>query len=258
MAYTTILTEQLDSTFILTLNRPDKLNALSNELRQEVVDALSEVANNSDIRAVIITGGAKVFAAGADLNNMAEATLVSMYAGRSVGDMFKRVAEIPQPTIAAISGYAFGGGCELAMACDFRLASETAQFGQPEIKVGLIPGAGGTQRLARLVGMTKAKEMVMIGDAIDAQEAYRIGLINKIVPVDNLLDEAKAWANKLAARPPFGLRMAKMSMDKGYDLGLDAAIELERIAFTALFGTEDRSEGIKAFLEKRKPNFKGK
>jgi enoyl-CoA hydratase len=257
MDYETIKTEVEGATFIVTLNRPDKLNALSNKLREEVVSALQPVASNPDIRAIIITGGEKVFAAGADLNNLGEANTVTIF-GSGIGNMFETVANMPQPTIAAVSGYAFGGGCELSMACDFRLASETAQFGQPEIKVGLIPGAGGTQRLARLVGTTKAKELVFIGDPIDAQEAYRLGLVNKVVPVDQLMDEAKKWASKLASRPPFSLRMAKVSMDKGYDLGIDAALAMERLAFTAIFGTEDRLEGIKAFLEKRKPDFKGK
>ena len=172
--------------------------------------------------------------------------------------MWQTVANMPQPTIAAISGYALGGGCELAMCCDMRIASESAKFGQPEIKIGVIPGAGGTQRLPRLVGMSKAKEMVLIGDPIDAQEALRIGLVNKVVPAENLLEEAKAWARKLAGMPPIGLLMAKAAMDKGYDVSLDNALLIERLAFSNLFGTEDQKEGAKAFLEKRKPDYKGK
>lgn len=171
--------------------------------------------------------------------------------------MWETVASMLQPTIAAVSGGAFGGGCELSLACDFRIASETAMFGQTEINVGLIPGAGGTQRLSRLVGMTKAKEMVLLGEVAKAEEAYRIGLVNKVVPVEQLLDEAKIWAHKLAGKSPIALQLAKLMMDKGYDLALDAAMTMESLSFAHLFGTTDQKEGVKAFLEKRKPVFKG-
>jgi len=258
MAFETILTEREGSTFILTLNRPDKLNALSTQLSEEVVEALRPIRKDPEIRAIIIWGGPKVFAAGADLGGMATQTPADMFMRFFEGGMWDYVAGMPQPTIAAIAGYALGGGCELAMACDFRLAADNAKFGQPEINVGLIPGAGGTQRLTRLVGLTKAKEMVMLGDNINAEEAYRIGLVNKIVPVDSLLEEAKTWAKKLASKPPLNLMMAKLAMDKGADLNLDDAIALERLAFTNLFSTEDQKEGVKAFLEKRKPDYKGR
>lgn len=258
MAYETILTEREDSTFIITLNRPDKLNALSPKLREEVVDALRQVHDDPGVRAIIITGGPKVFAAGADLQSMSTAGTVDIFAGSLMTDMFNMVAEMPQPTIAAVAGYALGGGCELSMCCDFRIAADTAKFGQPEIKVGLIPGAGGTQRLTRLVGLTKAKELVFLGENIDANEAHRIGLVNKIVPADELMNEAKKMASKLAALPPFNLRVAKAIMDKGQDVGLEAALQMERLAFTALFGTEDQKEGVMAFVQKRKPEFKGR
>jgi enoyl-CoA hydratase len=258
MAYETILTEREDNVFILTLNRPDKLNALSPKLREEVVAALTEIVDDPEIRAIIVTGGPKVFAAGADLQAMSQASLVDMYKRSPAINMFQVLAEMPQPTIAAVAGYALGGGCELSMCCDFRIAADNAKFGQPEINVGLIPGAGGTQRLTRLVGATKAKELVMLGDQIDANEAYRIGLVNKVVPADELMNESRAWARKLAKKPPFNLRVAKMVVDKGYDAGLDVALQLERLAFTALFGTEDQKEGVNAFVEKRKPDFKGR
>jgi enoyl-CoA hydratase len=258
MAYETILTDREDSTFILTLNRPDKLNALSPKLREEVVDALHQVQNDSSIRAIIVTGGPKVFAAGADLQAMSTADTVSTFSRNLMGDMFGTLASMPQPTIAAVAGYALGGGCELSMCCDFRIAAETAKFGQPEINVGLIPGAGGTQRLTRLVGLTKAKELVFLGENIDANEAYRIGLVNKVVPAEELMNEAKKMASKLASKPPFNLRVAKAIMDKGQDIGLDAALQLESLAFTALFGTEDQKEGVSAFVQKRKPEFKGR
>ncbi len=258
MPYETILTEREASTFIITLNRPDKLNALSPKLREEVVDALMGVQSDESVRAIIVTGGPKVFAAGADLAAMASGTSIGMFSRDPRINMFEVLANMPQPTIAAVAGYALGGGCELSMCCDFRLAAETAKFGQPEINVGLIPGAGGTQRLTRLIGATKAKELVFLGEQIDAAEAYRLGLVNKIVPVDDLMTEARKLASKLASKPPFNLRVAKMVMDKGADVSLEAALELEHLAFAALFGTEDQKEGVNAFIQKRKPDFKGR
>jgi enoyl-CoA hydratase len=257
MAYQMIKTEREDMTFIITLNRPEKLNALSPELTGEVVEALNGVRTDETIRAIIITGGPKVFAAGADLSQMQTASPIDMYNRNLGGDMWTTVAEMPQPTIAAVAGYALGGGCELAMACDLRLAADTAKFGQPEINVGIYPGAGGTQRLARLIGLGRAKELVYLGGQIDAQEAYRLGLVNKVVPGDDLLDEAKAWAKKLASKPPFTLRLVKQVMDQGYDLDLDSALKLERLGFIGLFGTQDQREGVTAFLEKRKPKYSG-
>lgn len=257
MEYQTIRTEREDTTFIITLNRPEKLNALSPELTGEVVEALNSIRTDETIRAIIITGGPKVFAAGADLSKMQTASPIDMYNRNLAGDMWTTVAEMPQPTIAAVAGYALGGGCELAMACDLRLAADSARFGQPEINVGIYPGAGGTQRLARLIGLGRAKELVFLGDMIGAEEAYRVGLVNKVVPGENLLDEAKAWAKKLASKPPFTLRLVKQVMDQGYDLNLESALKLERLGFISLFGTQDQREGVTAFLEKRKPKYTG-
>ncbi|MDB5079238.1 MAG: hypothetical protein JWP00_1162 [Chloroflexi bacterium] len=258
MEYQTIKTERDDTTLIITLNRPEKLNALSPELTGEVVDALNGVRADETVRAIIITGGPKVFAAGADLSKMQTASSIDMYRRNITGDMWTTVADMPQPTIAAVAGFALGGGCELAMACDLRLAADNAKFGQPEINVGIYPGAGGTQRLSRLIGLGRAKELVFMGEMIGAEEAYRIGLVNKVVPGESLLDEAKAWAKKLATKPPFTLQLAKQVMDQGYDLDLESAIKLERLGFVALFGTEDQREGVTAFLEKRKPKYSGK
>ncbi len=258
MEYQTIKTEREEAAFIITLNRPDKLNALSPELTGEVVDALNNVRTDETVRAIIITGGPKVFAAGADLSKMQTANSIEMYNRNLSGDMWTTVAEMPQPTIAAVAGYALGGGCELAMACDLRLASQSAKFGQPEINVGIYPGAGGTQRLSRLIGLGRAKELVFLGGQIGAEEAQRLGLVNKVVPDENLLDEAKAWAKKLASKPPFTLRLVKQVMDQGYDLDLQSALKLERLGFIGLFGTEDQREGVTAFLEKRKPNYTGR
>jgi enoyl-CoA hydratase/carnithine racemase len=242
----------------LTLRRPDKLNALSTELLEQGADTLRRVGDDDTIRCVIVHGEGRAFCAGADLNSMTDLTpsrALRRFAGMN---LWQVLADVPQPTIAAVHGYCFGGGCELALACDFRLAAEDAQFGQPEIKVGIIPGAGGTQRLPRLVGMTKAKEMVLLGEPIDAAEAYRIGLVNRVVPTANLLSEAQAWADRLAKLPPMGVRAAKSAMNRGADLDLRSALEVERLNFSVVFGTEDQREGVRAFLEKRPPEFKGR
>lgn len=261
MAYQSIIYQVEDHVATITLNRPEKLNALSPELYRELYQALCEADADDSVRVVILTGGHNVFAAGADLEAMTAANLdvvQAMKARFSPGNPFDYIEQMGKPVIAAVAGYALGGGCELAMCCDLRIAADTAQFGQPEIRVGLIPGAGGTQRLPRLIGMTKAKELVMIGEFIDAQEALRLGLVNAVVPADKLLGEAKEWARKLIKRPPFGLRLAKLVMNMGADRDLHSALALEREAFAMLFATEDTKEGIRAFTEKRRPEFKGR
>jgi enoyl-CoA hydratase len=261
MAYSTISYQTGEQIVTITLNRPDKLNALSPELYAELYDALVEADKDDSIRVVILTGGNSVFAAGADLEAMAAAGLTvieALKARFASGNPFDYLEQLGKPVIAAIAGYALGGGCELAMCCDLRIAAETAVFGQPEIRVGLIPGAGGTQRLPRLIGMTKAKELIMMGEFINADEALRLGLVNAVVPAEQLLDKAKQWARKLIKRPPFSLRLAKQVMNMGVDLDLHSALALERQAFSMLFATEDQKEGIKAFTEKRKPEFKGR
>lgn len=261
MPYKTIVFEKTDQIATITLNRPEKLNALSPQLVGELHDALSDADADESVRVIILTGGDSVFAAGADLGAMDTAApdVVQTFKQRfSTGNPFDYIEQIGKPVIAAIAGYALGGGCELAMCCDFRVAADNAKFGQPEIRVGLIPGAGGTQRLPRLIGMTKAKELIMLGDTIDADTAERIGLVNAVVPAENLLDEAKKLATRLIGRPPFGLRLAKMVMNMGADKDLQTALALERQAFAMLFATEDQKEGVRAFTEKRKPEFKGR
>jgi enoyl-CoA hydratase len=244
----------------LRLDRPAKRNAIDTPMLQALETTLLGTAADPEVRAVVITGGDKVFAAGVDIGEFAaRAGVASQYqAGLARARCWEALARLPQPTIAAVAGYCLGGGCELALACDLRLAAESAVFGQPEIRLGLIPGAGGTQRLPRLIGATKAKELIYFGDSIDAQEAYRLGLVNRIVPADRLLDEARAWAQRLAELPPLALAMAKRAVDLGADLSLQAALELEQQSFVALFGTADEQEGVAAFLEKRPPHFHGR
>jgi len=246
------------STAWLTLQRPDKLNALSPELLAQGVEAAQQVASNGDVRCLIIQGAGRAFCAGADLASMQGMTTAQAQRRFERTNLWQLLEDLPQPTIAAVHGYCFGGGCELALACDFRLAADSARFGQPEIKVGIMPGAGGTQRLPRLVGMTHAKELVLLGEPIDANEAYRIGLVNRVVPADQLADEARRWADKLAQLPPLSLRAAKRVMNAGRGLEIGSALELERLAFSALFATEDQKEGVRAFLEKRPASFKGR
>lgn len=242
----------------LTLRRPDKLNALSPELLSQGQEVLRRIAADAEVASVIVRGEGRAFCAGADLAAMSELTPMQALDRFAGGGFWSDLENLPQPTIAAIHGFCFGGGCELALACDFRLAADNAQFGQPEIKVGLIPGAGGTQRLPRLVGMTKAKEMVLLGEPIDAQEAHRVGLVNRVVPADQLEEEAGRWAEKLARLPPRSVRMAKAVMNRGRDLDLPTALELERLGFSLLFSTEDRREGVRAFLEKRPASYQGR
>jgi enoyl-CoA hydratase len=242
---------------LIELNRPKELNALNTQLMAEIRDTLKEFENDDNIRVVILTGGERVFAAGADIKQMADATAISMLNidQFSTWDQIKRNKK---PIIAAVSGFALGGGCELAMTCDMIIASETAQFGQPEINIGTMPGAGGTQRLTRAVGKGLAMEMVLTGRFITAEEAYRVGLVNKVVPVEVLLQETIKIAKLIAAKSPIAVKLAKESVIKAFETTLDEGLQFERKNFYLTFASEDQKEGMKAFVEKRAPDFKGK
>ena len=257
MSYEFVLSERDGPVGIVTIARPRQLNALSSSVLTELASALEAHDQDDQVRAIILTGGTDVFAAGADLKEFGTHSVVDMVSSNRVA-LFDRVRGISKPVIAAVSGYALGGGCELAMLCDMIVASETARFGQPEINVGLMPGAGGTQRLARTIGKAKAMEMVLTGAPIDAQTAERLGLVNRVVPVDALLDEAKALAGKIAAKPPLSVKFSKQAVLKAFELPLSEAVDLERKLFYLLFGTEDAREGTSAFLEKRPPTFHGR
>ncbi len=257
MVYQNIQVSKEGNVATVQLNRPKVLNALSSELMVELVNALEELDRDQSVHTIILTGGANVFAAGADLREMAEATPVDLVLGRRF-ELWDRIRQIAKPIVAAVSGYCLGGGNELAMNCDIIIASETASFGQPEVNVGIMPGAGGTQRLTRAVGKYKAMEMILTGKPMSAEEAYRAGLVNRVVPVESLMVEAKKLANEIASKPTISVRAAKEAMLRAQDTTLEVGLEFERRAFYMLFATEDGKEGMKAFLEKRKPVFKGR
>jgi enoyl-CoA hydratase len=242
---------------LIELNRPKELNALNTQLMAEIRDTLKAFDNDDNIRVVILTGGERVFAAGADIKQMADATAISMLNidQFSTWDQIKRNKK---PIIVAVSGFALGGGCELAMTCDMIIASETAQFGQPEINIGTMPGAGGTQRLTRAIGKGLAMEMVLTGRFITADEAYRVGLVNKVVPVEVLLQETVKIAKVIASKSPIAVKLAKESVVKAFETTLDEGLQFERKNFYLTFASEDQKEGMKAFVEKRAPDFKGK
>jgi len=242
---------------VLQLNRPNVLNALTFGLMSELVNGLEELDKDEEVRVIILTGSGRAFAAGADLAEMSQLTPVDLMLGRRF-ELWDRIRKISKPMIAAVGGYCLGGGNELAMTCDIIIASEAATFGQPEVNVGIIPGAGGTQRLIRVVGKYKAMEMILTGKSISADEAYRVGLANRVVPPESLMDEAKKIAADIASKPPISVRSAKEAILKAQDTTLEAGLDFERKAFYMLFATEDGKEGMRAFLEKRKPNFKGK
>lgn len=223
----------------------------------ELVGGLEELDRDQGVRVIIVTGSGRAFAAGADLAEMSRATPVDLMLGRRF-ELWDRIRKISKPTIAAVGGYCLGGGNELAMNCDIIIASEDATFGQPEVNVGIIPGAGGTQRLTRVVGKYKAMEMILTGRSISAQEAYRVGLVNRVVPPESLMEEAKKLATDIASKPPISIRSAKEAILRAQDMTLDVGLEFERKAFYMLFATQDGKEGMRAFLEKRKPNFQGK
>ena len=242
---------------LIELNRPKELNALSVPLMNELREGLRILDEDKEVRAIIITGSEKVFAAGADIKQMIDKSAIDML----LIDQFStwdQIKKTKKPIIAAVSGYALGGGCELAMICDMIVASETARFGQPEIKLGIMPGAGGTQRLTKALGKAKAMEMVLTGSFLDANEALIAGLINKVVPVELYLEEAVKLAKKITEMSPIAVSLAKESVNKAFESHLDEGLHFERKNFYLLFATEDHKEGIDAFINKRKANFSGK
>ncbi|MFT6053511.1 MAG: enoyl-CoA hydratase [Roseivirga sp.] len=241
---------------LIELNRPKELNALNLQLMCEVRDALKELDQDEEVRVIIITGNERAFAAGADIKQMAGKTTVDMWKTDQFST-WDQINKTRKPIIAAVSGFALGGGCELAMTCDMIIASETAQFGQPEIKIGVMPGAGGTQRLTKALGKAKAMEMVLTGKFISAEEAEKLGLVNKVVPVELYMAEALKLAKEIASMSPIAVQMAKESVKRSFEAHLEEGLHFERKNFYMLFSSEDQKEGMSAFVEKRKPNFKG-
>ena len=241
---------------ILTLNRPKALNALNDALMDELGQALLKLDADDDIGAIIITGSEKAFAAGADIAAMANWSHMDVFKSEYITRNWETMLRIRKPIIAAVSGYALGGGCELAMMCDFIIAADTAKFGQPEIKLGVIPGAGGSQRLPRAVGKSKAMDMVLTGRMMDSAEAERSGLVSRIVPADKLMQEALDVATAIASMSLPSVMMAKEAVNRAWESPLSEGLLFERRAFHSLFGTDDQKEGMKAFLEKRQPDFK--
>jgi len=259
-AYDTIKTEREPNILWIILNRPQRMNAFNNVLMEELSDILDTAEKDPTVRCIIITGdGDTAFSAGADVTAFPRSTPVSAEEFSRAGQkMFSKVEEMPKPVIAAINGFALGGGLELALACDFRIAAEHAELGSPEIILGLIPGWGGTQRLVRIVGLPTAKEMVMLGTRIKAEEALKKGLVNRVVHYDKLRDEARGLAMKLSAGPPLALKYAKHAMNFGTQVPLDAGLRLEASLMALTFSTEDIKEGLEAFMSRRKAEFKGK
>lgn len=257
MSYRGIILERRDRIAILTVNRPEVLNALDPPTWEEIGAAVRDVERDPDIRVLIVTGaGEKAFVAGSDIRSLRERSMwdVLRYSSQ---DVLTELENMPKPVIAAVNGYALGGGCELAMACDIRIAADTARFGQPEVNLGIIPGAGGTQRLARLVGKTTAKYLCLTGEMISAEEALQLGLVQKVVPHDQLLEEARKLAKLLAQKAPIAMKYIKKAVNQGAETDLKSGLRLEAAYFGLSFDTQDRREGMKAFLEKRTPQFRG-
>lgn len=260
MNFKFVVYEKSEGIATITLNRPEALNAFSKEVVSEVLQALEDIGNDESVRIVVLTGaGEKAFSAGADIKAMIGMDALKARELSLMGEKLCLALEnLEKPVIAALNGYALGGGLEVAMSCDLRVASENSRMGQTEINIGLIPGWGGTQRLTRLVGRTKAKEMVFTGKMIDAKTAEQLGIVNMAVPADKFRETVRQFALELASKAPVALKVAKALIDKGAEIGLDSALALEREGFGVVASTEDLQEGVKAFTEKRKPVFKGK
>ena len=254
MTYETILVDRDGRVGTITLNRPNALNALNGQVMHEVTSAAKELDDDSGVGAIILAGSAKVFAAGADIKEMSQLSFADVFAADYFG-AWSKFAAVRTPTIAAVAGYALGGGCELAMMCDVVIAADNAQFGQPEIKLGVLPGMGGSQRLTRAIGKAKAMDMILTGRTIDAAEAERSGLVSRVVPADELLTEAKTVAATISQMSLSAARMAKEAVNRAFEATLAEGLLYERRLFQAAFATDDQSEGMQAFIEKRSPNF---
>ncbi|MBI2429300.1 MAG: enoyl-CoA hydratase/isomerase family protein [Ignavibacteriales bacterium] len=256
MAYETLVVIKQEGYALIQINRPQALNALNSQVLKELYQSLFDIDHDGTMHCSVITGNEKAFAAGADIKEMADKSEKQMAHDNQFAP-FDHLRKIKKPIIAAVNGFALGGGCELVMACDIIIASETAKFGQPEINLGVIPGMGGTQRLTRAVGKYKAMELILTGDMFSSEEALKWGLVNKIVPSEFLLEESKSLAKKIASKAPVAVQAAKEMINKSANLDLDEALDGERQKFNSLFATEDQKEGMKAFIEKRKPVWKG-
>jgi enoyl-CoA hydratase len=253
----TVLIERDEPVAVVRLNRPEQLNALSNQLMGELVGALENLDDDEAIRCIVLTGDEKAFASGADIGELSDATHLDLYFGGRI-DKWDAIRKIRTPIIAAVSGYCLGGGCELAMACDLIVASESAQFGQPETNLGVLPGAGGTQRLTRAIGKSKAMDVILTGRFLSADEAEQAGLVARVVAKEAWLEEAKRIAQEIGAKSPVGIRLAKEAVNRAFETTLEAGLDSERKAFHLALSSEDAKEGLKAFTEKREPNFKGR
>ncbi len=258
MAFENIIVSTDGPVGLVQLNRPKVMNALNNGLMTELADALEAFDREDGIRCIVVHGSERAFSAGADIDQMKSAQPMDMIKNNWINQSFQRIRKITKPVIAAVSGYCLGGGCELAMTCDIIITSESAQFGQPEISIGIIPGAGGTQRLPRAVGKSRAMELILTGKFMSANEALARGLVSRVVPVEAYLDEAKTVARDIAGKPPVAVRFAKEAVNQVYEMPLTEGLEYESRLFYLLFSTEDQKEGMAAFLAKRKPEWKGK
>jgi enoyl-CoA hydratase len=255
MSFENILLEKEDGIATITFNRPDALNALNNQTRAEFYSAMKDVAADNNIKVVILTGAGRAFVAGSDIKELKQTTSLDAHNIHRLGMV---VEKMEKPVIAAVNGFALGGGCEIVMACDIIIASDKARFGQPEINLGIIPGGGATQRLPRLVGVCKAKELILTGDIIKAEEAEKIGLVNRVVPGENLMAAAKEIAKKIASKSQATVRLAKDVINKGMQTSLETGLDYEREIYSLCLTLEDKEEGINAFIEKREPQFKGR
>ena len=258
MAYETIIIDIQDHISVITLNRPDALNALNDQLLEELGDALGDAQENDKVRCIVLTGSEKAFAAGADIKMMSGKSFVEAFGEDLFTEATNKITTIRKPIIAAVSGYALGGGCELAMMCDFIICSDTAKFGQPEINLGVSPGLGGTQRLTRFIGKSKAMDMNLTGRFMEAEEAERCGLVSRVVPTKNLMSEAMGAATKIAEKSMITVMAVKEMVNRSYETTLREGLLFERRVFHSLFATEDQKEGMGAFMEKREAQFRDK